>query len=132
MSGTFIFGKDAERESLDWGEMAWLSRPGTTGAGDLVMIEVVLKPGCGHDFHLHPEQEEVIYVVSGSIEQWLLEERRVLATGDSIFIAANTVHASFNVSDEPAMLLVALGPCVGDAGYEMVDVSDRAPWNALR
>ena len=132
MSGKFIFGRDAEREILDWGELAWLSRPSTTGARNLVMIEVMLNPGCGHDFHLHPEQEEVIFVVSGTIEQWLLEDRRVLEPGDSIFMPSDTVHASFNVGVEPAMLLVALGPCVGDAGYELVDVSDRAPWNTLR
>lgn len=132
MSGRFIFRTDAERETLDWGEMAWLSRPGTTGAEHLVMIEVILKPGCGHDFHLHPAQEEVIYVISGTIEQWLLEERQALTPGDSIFIPANTVHASFNVGAEPAKLMVALGPCVGAAGYELVDVSDQQPWNALR
>jgi len=132
MGGKFSFCRDAERETLDWGEMTWLSRPDTTGATQLVMIEVVLKPGGGHDFHLHPGQEEVIYVVSGTIEQWLLEDRRELTPGDSIFIPPDTVHASFNVSDEPAKLMVALGPCVGEAGYDLVDVSDRAPWNALR
>lgn len=132
MSGKFILGKDAERESLDWGDMAWLSRPKTTGAKDLVMIEVILNPGGGHNFHLHPEQEEVIYVISGTIEQWLLQERQQLTPGDSIFIPANTVHASFNVGDEPAKLMVALAPCVGEAGYELVDVSDQEPWNGLR
>lgn len=50
MSGKYVFGREAEREALDWGDMAWLSRPSTTGAGDLVVIEVVLKPAG----HLHP------------------------------------------------------------------------------
>ena len=132
MRGTFIPAAAAEREKLDWGGLAWLSRPQTTGAKDLVVIEVTLAPGGGHAFHKHPSQEEVIYVISGSVEQWLEKERRTLSAGDSVFIAADTVHASFNVSGADARLLAILGPCAGPAGYELEDVSDQDPWRSLR
>jgi len=132
MSGKFIPAAQAEREKLDWGTLAWLSRPTTTEAEQLVVIEVNLSPGYGHNFHKHPEQEEVIYVIEGSIEQWLRQEKRMLNPGDSVFIPADTVHASFNVSSRPAKLLAILGPCVGPGGYQLVDVSGDAPWNALR
>jgi hypothetical protein len=42
------------------------------------------------------------------------------------------VHASFNTGREAARLTVALGPCVGDGGYELVDVSTDEPWSSLR
>jgi quercetin dioxygenase-like cupin family protein len=132
MSGKFIPAAQADREKLDWGTLAWLSRPTTTEAEQLVVIEVNLSPGHGHNFHKHPEQEEVIYVIEGSIEQWLRQEKRMLNPGDSVFIPADTVHASFNVSSRPAKLLAILGPCVGPEGYQLVDVSGDAPWNALR
>ena len=82
MSGKFIPAAEAEREQLDWGALAWLSRPQTTGAKDLVVIEVSLSPGGGHNFHKHPEQEEVIYVIDGTVEQWLRDEKRMLSSGD--------------------------------------------------
>jgi len=110
----------------------WLSRPQTTGAKDLVAIEVTLSPGYGHDFHKHPDQEEVIYIIEGSVEQWLREKKQVLNPGDSVFIPADVVHASFNVSSSPAKLFVTLGPCSGPEGYQLVDVSGDAPWNSLR
>ena len=132
MSGKFIPAAEADREQLDWGALAWLSRPDTTGAKDLVVIEVSLSPGGGHNFHKHPEQEEVIYVIEGGVEQWLRDEKRMLSSGDSIFIPANVVHASFNTSSAPAKLLAILGPCVSDEGYQLVDVADEAPWNSLR
>ena len=132
MSGKFIPASQADREQLDWGALAWLSRPETTGAKDLVVIEVNLLPGGGHNFHKHPEQEEVIYLIEGNIEQWLREEKQMLGPGDSVFIPADTVHASFNTSSRPAKVLAILGPCVGPDGYELVDVSGGAPWNALR
>ena len=132
MNGRFISEEEAERDHLEWGSLAWLSRPKTTAAQDLVVIEVILLPGHGHDFHKHPEQEEVIYVLEGSVEQWLREERRVLNPGDSVFIPADTVHASFNTSSRNVKVLAILGPCVGADGYVLVDVSGEAPWNELR
>jgi len=55
-----------------------------------------------------------------------------LKPGDAVFIQADEVHASFNMGDEPAYALAILGPCVGEIGYEVVEVADQAPWNSLR
>ncbi|MFK7855065.1 MAG: cupin domain-containing protein [Granulosicoccus sp.] len=132
MIGKFVLSKDTPQEQLDWGSLRWMSHPPSTDAGQLTVIEVTLQPGKGHDFHKHPDQEEVIYVVSGSVEQWLEKERKDLNSGDSLFIPADTVHASFNVGTDPVVLLAILGPCVGDQGYELVDVAAQSPWNQLR
>lgn len=132
MIGTFVPAAEAEREQLEWGVLGWLSRPTATGAKQLVVIEVELMPGFGHNFHKHPDQEEVIYVIEGQIEQWLDKNSRVLESGDSVFIGADVVHASFNVSDKPAKLLAILGPCMGEGGYELVEVFDQDPWKSLR
>ena len=130
--GRFITAADAEREQLPWGKLAWLSRPGTTGARDLVVIEVDLLPGQGHNFHQHPDQEEVLYLISGTVEQWLEREPSILKPGDSIFIDKDIVHASFNTSKEPARFLAILGPAVTDAGYVSVEVGGEEPWTSLR
>jgi quercetin dioxygenase-like cupin family protein len=132
MRGKFIKAADVDREQLDWGELGWICRPSITGAADITVIEVTLIPGGGHDFHKHPDQEEVITVISGEIEQWLEQEKQILTAGDSIFIDADIVHASFNTGDVPAKLMVTLGPCVGEGGYEVVEVADQAPWKGLR
>jgi len=132
MLGKFTATAEVERETLDWGVLGWLSRPSTTGAKDLVVIEVNLKPGFGHNFHKHPDQEEVIYVVEGQVEQWIEKESQLLSAGDSVFIGADVVHASFNVSGDEAKLLAILGPCVGEGGYELVEGFDQEPWKSLR
>ena len=132
MSGRFVHEADIQREQLDWGGLGWISRPPATGARQLTVLDVSLEPGHGHDFHTHPAQEEVIVVQSGEIEQWLEDERTTLGPGEAVFIGAGTVHASFNTGEETARLTVALGPCVGDGGYELVDVSGEDPWSSLR
>lgn len=128
----FMLSAETEPEQLDWGYLRWMSHPPSTGARQLTVIEVNIAPGKGHDFHKHPDQEEVIYVIAGRVEQWLGEKMRILGPGDSVFIAADRVHASFNIGDSNAQLLAILGPCVGDGGYELVDVAGDAPWKDLR
>jgi quercetin dioxygenase-like cupin family protein len=132
MKGSFVHEADIEREQLDWGGLGWISRPPFTGARQLTVLDVSLEPGHGHDFHTHPEQEEVIVVQAGEIEQWLEGEKTVLGPGEAVFIGMGTVHASFNTGQETARLTVALGPCVGEGGYELVDVSGEEPWTSLR
>lgn len=132
MNGKFTRTRDVEREQLPWGALGWISRPASTGAQELVVIEVTLAQGHGHNFHKHPDQEEVIYVIEGQVEQWLESEKQMLGPGDSIFIPKDVVHASFNTTTNPAKLLAILAPCVTAAGYVSVEVGDQEPWKSLR
>lgn len=132
MSSKFIPSTEVKREELDWGSLAWFSSPVASGAKNLVTLEVTLAPGGGHNFHKHPRQEEVIYVIDGEVEQWIDQEKRTLRPGDSAFIGADVTHASFNVSDRDAKLLAILGPCVGAQGYELIDMAEQEPWASLR
>jgi quercetin dioxygenase-like cupin family protein len=132
MPRKFAIAKEVEPEELDWGRLRWLSHPPSTGANHLTVIDVNLGPGKGHDFHKHPDQEEVILVVAGTVEQWVDRDKRILGPGDSAFIPADVVHASFNVGDDEAKIAAILGPCVGEIGYELVDVAGEEPWKSLR
>ena len=131
MDGKFIIGGEPQMATLDWGRVGWLSNPAVTRAAQLAIVEGHLFVGKGHDFHKHPNQEEVIFVVTGRIEQWVDQEKRLFAPGDAAFIPPNVVHASFNVGDDEAKILAIFGPCVGE-GFEVIDVAGEAPWNGLR
>ena len=132
MIGGFTLSGDARREDVPWGSLAWYSTPSESGAKALVVVEVDFNPGGGHSFHRHPSQEELIYVLQGEIEQWVDCESKVLGPGDSAFIGADVVHASFNVSPGNSRILAVLGPAVGAEGYEIVNVSDQEPWASIR
>lgn len=131
----FICHDDVEVEHLDWGSIGWIIRPQhVPDASQLVALDVTLQPGKGHDFHRHPDQEEMIFVRHGSVEQWLRDERQQLDAGDAVFIPQGEVHATFVADDAPeaVRLLVVLGPSHGPGGYEAVDVSTDEPWASLR
>lgn len=130
----FIHHDAITTDALDWGDLGWVVNPGTAPGANLTVLDVVIQPGKGHDFHRHPDQEEAITVLSGRIEQWVEQERTELGPGEAVHIPTGTVHASFVAADapEPAHLLVTLTPSVGDAGYVAEDVADQAPWSTLR
>lgn len=131
MAGGFRLGESLDREEHDWGVFAQVSGP-RDGLAGIVAIEATFLPGKCHDFHRHPGQEEVIYVIEGTIEQWLGQEKRVLTVGDSVVIPASAVHATFNDGTKAATILAILSPAVGDEGYGVEDVSGEQPWASLR
>lgn len=128
----FVLAGDVREDSFDWGHVGWRCTPPITGSKQLAVLDVVLAPGGGHAFHKHPDQEEMIIVTGGWIEQWIEREKHDLGPGDSVYIDADVVHASFNTGGEDAHLQVVLGPAMGDGGYELVDVSVEEPWASLR
>jgi quercetin dioxygenase-like cupin family protein len=132
MMSKFIKQAAIEHEQFDWGDVGWRCVP-ATGAKQIVVMDVTLDAGGGHDFHRHPGQEEMIIVKRGQITQYLERESTMLGVDDSVYIDADVVHASFNESDEPAVLQVIIAPSLGQAsGYGLVDVSGEEPWASLR
>jgi len=132
MSGRFITQEDIVRDTFDWGQSGWISRPSLTGSTALCVMDVMLKPGGGHNFHRHPDQEEIIWVREGRLEQWLEESKHELGPGEAVYIPRDVVHASFTVGDAEAKISVILSPTAGDDGYSVIDVFEDEPWKSLR
>jgi len=130
--GRFIKDADIVRDDFFWGQAGWVSRPELTGSHALCLMDVRIDPGQGHAFHKHPDQEEVIWVREGRVEQWLEDEKTELGPGEAVYIDKDVVHASFAVGDQPARVCVILSPTAGEGGYEVVDVFEEEPWASLR
>ncbi|GAA5495863.1 hypothetical protein Rhal01_02043 [Rubritalea halochordaticola] len=104
---------------------------GSTPTQDLILIRATLLPGKGHDFHYHENREEFLYILSGTIEQWLGEEKRVCKAGDVIYVPPGVVHASFNIGEGNAQLL-AIFNNKSDPAELATDVSQLVPWKHIR
>ena len=83
--------------------------------------------GKAHQFHRHPELEEIIYVLSGRAEQWVNDECRELGPGEAAHIPENVVHGTYNTSIEPLDFLAILSPAHFN-GPALVDVCQEKPW----
>lgn len=127
----FVTEAEMEVEELPWGPHEWLSRPGLTDARELLLVRVRMPAGEGHAFHRHPAMEEIIYVISGTAEQWVDRQSKILGPGGVAHIPKDVVHATYNAGDETLVFLAILSPA--DAGGPpLVDVADQEPWASLR
>ena len=127
----FVTSKEMQVDHLPWGPHDWLCRPDIVDAEKLLLVRVHIPPGQAHQFHRHPEQEEIIYVLEGSAEQWVGRDKRVLAAGEVAHIPANMVHGTYNIGTGPLRVLAILSPAKIQ-GPALVDVSQDEPWHSLR
>ena len=127
----FVTSENMVVEQLPWGPHDWLCRPDIVEAEKLLVVRVNMPPGQAHEFHRHPEMEEVIYIVEGKAEQWVDREMRILGPGDSAHIPMNMVHGTYNAGDTTLVLLAILSPAKIE-GPPLVDVSQEEPWKSLR
>lgn len=127
----FVTAEDMQVEPSPWGPHEWLSRPGLTGAEELLLVRVRMPPGRAHQFHRHPALEEIIYVISGSAEQWVERERRLLHAGETAHIPRDVVHGTYNAGPEPLVFLAILSPA-RFSGPALIEVHTEEPWRSLK
>ncbi len=127
----FITDAEALKEDYKGRTNYWLCRPEVAEAKDLQLCRAVLPAGEGHNFHTHPELEEIIYVLEGAVEQWVEKEKRMLRPGEVAHIPKGVVHATFNTTAVDAVILAILSPAAAKGPF-MVDVSVQEPWASLR
>jgi len=126
----FVSAPDVIVEELPWGSHDWLVRDDLTESVQLTAVRVSMPAGRAHRFHTHPGREELIYVLSGRLLQFVGRESRDLGPGDVAHVPAGEVHGSYNVSTEAVAFVAVLSPEHSD-GPALVDVSDEEPWRSL-
>lgn len=130
MPERFVSSAELQVEPSPWGPHEWLSRPGLTDAAQLLMVRVRMPAGTAHQFHRHPTMEEIIYVISGTAEQWVDREKRVLGPGDMAHIPMDVVHGTYNAGADTLVFLAILSPAKFE-GPALVDVHQDEPWRTL-
>jgi oxalate decarboxylase/phosphoglucose isomerase-like protein (cupin superfamily) len=95
--------------SFDWGVIKPLVAGGD--AATVSLMHVVLLPGQGHERHNHPDADEILYVLAGSGEQMVDDERTFpVGPGQTIFIPKGAFHSTVNTGWEPMAILAIYAP----------------------
>jgi len=118
-------------EELPWGPHEWLCRPDIVEAEKLLLVRVRMPVGKAHEFHRHPEMEEIIYIEQGKAEQWVEHDMSMLGPGDSAHIPMDVVHGTYNAGDSTLVFLAILSPAKID-GPPLIDMKDEEPWASIR
>jgi quercetin dioxygenase-like cupin family protein len=109
----------------------WHSRPDMVKDTNLLFVRCQIDPGQAHKFHRHPKMEEILYVLSGTAEQWAEREKRIMTAGQSLYLPADLVHGTYNPGPDTLDFLAVLSPAHAE-GPGTVDVSEEEPWRSLR
>jgi len=87
---------------------------------------VTLEPRGGQVPWHNQDQEEVYFVVDGTGEMCLGEERRIVRTGQAVFIPPRVFHQMTNVGDTPLKMIYCYGPA-GDVAHWKQELEGTLP-----
>ena len=107
----------AETLTFDWGQLDWFADGPSDSSDHLTVGQCTLKPGQQNPRHYHPNCEEVLHLVTGSIDHYVEDEGWLpMKPGDTITVAANVWHQARNTGDGPATMII----CFSSAHRETV------------
>jgi quercetin dioxygenase-like cupin family protein len=86
----------AAAESTDFGSVHWVERAGDPPGSELTVGIAVFDAGKSNVEHVHPNCEEVVFVLSGEVEHTLGDQRTTLRAGDLIVVPRNVAHRLIN------------------------------------
>ena len=87
---------------------------------------VTLHPNGGQVPWHNQEQEEVYFVLDGTGEMCLGQERQTLSTGQAVYIPSGVFHQLTNVGDQPLHMIYCYGPA-GDVAHWRQELDGTLP-----
>jgi len=87
---------------------------------------VTLEPNGGQVPWHNQEQEEVYFIVAGTGEMCLGEERQTLTTGQAVYIPSGVYHQLTNIGPEPLRMIYCYGPA-GDVAHWRQELAGTLP-----
>lgn len=87
---------------------------------DIVLVEGSLDPATPGErllvapYHIHRLDEEIFYVLSGTIGFEVGDEEFIAVAGDAVMVPPGAIHTWWNVDAEPARYLIAMSTKMDD------------------
>lgn len=89
--------------------MRFMATAASTG-GRYTVLEQVTPPGWGPPRHIHSHEDEIFYILEGSYELHVGDERRTVSAGASAILPRGIPHGFRNVAPTPSRLLCVITP----------------------
>lgn len=98
---------ESQAVATSWGTVSWLINEVVTEGAEQTFGVVTINPGQSNPLHLHPNCEEILYVVSGTCEHRLGEDTVALSPGMAICVPRGTPHCARTTSAERLVVVVS-------------------------
>lgn len=91
---------------------------GEESGGAYFAMEALVPPGGGPPPHIHTREDETFYLIEGTIE-FLLDDERVMAgPGDFVSVPRGTVHRFKNIGSDTARMILTFTPAGMEKFFE--------------
>jgi len=97
--------------------------------GAFGMLEILVPPGHGSPWHVHPEEDEWFYVLDGNLTFYIGDTRQDLTTGGFAWGPKGVPHTFIGAGPGPTRALVGFAPMQFE-GF-LREVGQPAPVRAL-
>lgn len=102
---------DIPFRQVDWGLTKDLVGPERMGSEKIRLKITEYQPGYSHKLHMHPAQEEVVFVLEGRGVTETKEDKIEIGPGSVVFVPAGVYHATVNLSHtEPLKAVIVKSP----------------------
>jgi quercetin dioxygenase-like cupin family protein len=98
--------QDFHVDSMPWGTLTWKVSRRCGNSEALTVGRCRIEVGEANQRHHHPNCDEVLEVLAGTIVHSFDSEEVAMSAGDVISIPAGVVHNARNVGEQPADLLI--------------------------
>jgi uncharacterized RmlC-like cupin family protein len=106
-----VLNGDIPFRQVDWGLTKDLVGPERMGSEKIRFKITEYQPGYSHKLHMHPTQEEVIFVLEGRGITETKEDKIEIGPGSVVFVPAGVYHATLNLSNtEPLRAVIVKSP----------------------
>ncbi len=105
---------DVPYRKVDWGLTKNLVGPERMGSEKIKIGITEYQVGCTHKLHMHPAQDEVIFVLEGQGITETNEDKIEIGPGSVVFVPAGVFHATINLSNTESLKAVIIKSPPGD------------------
>lgn len=89
-----------------WGWLRWLVNDQLVPGSPMTLGVVQINAGQKNPLHKHPNCDEIIYMISGTGEYRVGDQKVVLKPGDALRIPKNAIHDAKTIGNEPMKSVV--------------------------
>jgi quercetin dioxygenase-like cupin family protein len=96
----------SKAEPTDFGSVHWVVRAADPEGAEQTVGLATFGAGKSNVEHIHPNCEEIVYVLDGEVTHTLGGQANVLRAGDLIVVPRNVPHRLLNNGNEPVRTFI--------------------------
>ena len=94
-------------EDQSWGRLEWMVSGALGNSRTMTVGRCYIRPGEQNPRHYHPNCDEVLHVLQGTIEHSIDDEVLTMGPGDTISIPSGALHNARNAGPDEAIFVIS-------------------------